>query len=73
MCSIILDSSVAGRLLPARGRLAPAPRESHALPAAFVPLPYADRYAQRCLKATNRDAPQSWGCPYNAIITMGQR
>ena len=69
MCSIILT-------LPSRAGSRP-PRtsasQSHALPAAFVPLPYADRYAQRCLKATNRDAPQSWGCPYNAIITMGQR
>ena len=61
------------RLELARGRLAPAPPQSHALPAAFVPLPYADRYAQRCLKAINRVAPQSWGCPYNAISTMGQR
>ena len=94
MCSIILDSSVAGRLLPARGRLAPAPAEPCS--PGLLGL-HAHLYAQRCLNPfrgadrsapllcshtvrpalpsshRHRDAPQSWGCPYNAIIIMGQR
>ena len=72
MCSIILGISVvAGRLLSARG--ASHQRPQRAMLSRLFVLSHAIRYAQRCLKAINRDAPQSWGCPYNAISTMGQR